>query len=174
MKQLTVVIAFMSLFFCQAQQKQKDVFDTARGGTVEEMKALEAQNKDIINELNPAGFTPLILACYRGNNEVAAYLAPKVKDINYNSSNGTALAAAAVKGNAGMAKILLDNKANPNIADPSGLTPIMYATQFENKELIQLLIKYKADLTKKDSEGRTPYDYAVFTKNPEIINLLKK
>lgn len=156
-----------------AQVKAKDVFDTARTGTVEEMKLLAGKNKDTINAISPMGFSPLILACYRGNTPVAEYLAKNVKNINYNSSSGTALAAAAVKGNLTLAKLLLENKADPNIADPIGMTPLIYAVQFENKELIQLLLKHKANTKQADKDGKTPLDYAAFTKNQEIINLLK-
>lgn len=157
--------------FCMAQGK--DVFDTARTGTLDEMKQLVLKNHDTINAVSPMGFSPLILACYRGNDAVANYLATHVKDINYNSSSGTALAAAVVKGNAALTKTLLENKANPNIADASGITPLVYAVQFENREIIQLLLKYKADYKTKDKEGHSPYDHALFTKNQEIINLFK-
>jgi len=171
-KSFAILILFSAV--CSAQVKtSKDVFDTARSGTVDEMKALIAKNKDTINAVSPMGFTPLILACYRGNNEVAEFLAKNVKDINYNSASGTALAAVAVKGNVRLAKALLENKADPNLTDQMGVSPLMYATQFENKELMELLLKNKANKTTADKEGKTPYDYAVFTKNQEVINLLK-
>lgn len=157
--------------FCMAQGK--DVFDTARTGTLDEMKQLVVKNNDTINAVSAMGFSPLILACYRGNEPVAQYLAKNVKDINFNSSSGTALSAAVVKGNVALTKVLLENKANPNIADASGVTPLVYAVQFENKEIISLLLKYKADAKAKDHEGHSPYDHALFTGNQEIINLFK-
>jgi len=175
MSRMLFFFAMCICTFCHAQiPPAKDVFDTARRGTVDEMKALMVINKDTINAVNNMGFTPLILACYRGNTEVAEFLIKTVKNIDHDSSSGTALAAAAVKGNARLAKALLERGANPNLADPSGMTPLIYATQFENIELMKLLISYKADKKKTDKEGKTPYDYAVFTKNEEVINLLKK
>jgi uncharacterized protein len=170
MKKLLILFLFTSAL---AAAQGKDVFDTARRGSVDEMKTLEAKNKDTINTKNAMGFTPLILACYRGNTAVAEYLAPRVNNINYNSSNGTALASAAVKGDTHLCEVLLKNGANPNLADPNGVTPLVYAVQFENKELVALLVKYKADKNHKDNEGKTPYDHAVFGNNKEIINLLK-
>lgn len=174
MKQLIILFVLMVISLCSAQDKPKDVFDTARRGTVQEMKALEAIDKDTVNAVNPMGFTPLILACYRGNKDVAEYLIKKVKNINYSSSSGTALAATAVKGDVYLSKLLLESKADPNIADPTGVTPLIYAVQFENKELVELLLKHKASVTLADKEGRTPLDHANFTNNQEIINLLKK
>src|SRR5688572_7845400 len=130
MKRVFFLLVLLSAV-CNAQVKSKDVFDVARSGTVEEMKALMQLKKDTINAVNPSQFSPLILACYRGNAPVAEYLAKNVKDINYNSPSGTALAAAAVKGNTAMVKVLLENKANPDIADGMGMTPLLYASQFE-------------------------------------------
>lgn len=170
MKKLVILFLFVTAL---ANAQGKDVFDTARFGTVEEMKALELKSKDTINAKNPAGFTPLILACYRGNKAVAEYLVPRVNNLNYNSSNGTALAAASVKGDNDMAKILLEHGADPNLADPNGMTPLVYAVQFQNKELVALLVKYKANSRQKDNDGKTPYDHAVFAGNKEIINMLK-
>jgi uncharacterized protein len=128
MKKLFALL-LLATGLCAAQTGTKDVFNVARSGTVAEMQALMAMNKDTINAVNPMGFTPLILACYRGNAPVAEFLAGKVKNIDYSSSSGTALAASAVKGNLALVKVLLENKANPNIADGQGMTPLLYAVQ---------------------------------------------
>lgn len=172
MKKLFTLLVLLSAI-CNAQVKSKDVFDVARSGTVDEMAALMQLKKDTINAVNQSGFSPLILAVYRGNTPVAEYLTKNVKNINYNSPNGTALAAAAVKGNTAMVKLLLENKANPDLADAMGMTPLLYSSQFENKEIILLLLKYKANKKLANGEGKTAMDYAVFNKNQEIIDLLK-
>lgn len=166
-----LLVLFTAL--CSAQQKTKDVFDVARSGSVDEIKILMQKSKDTINALNSSGYSTLILACYRGNVPVAEYLASQVNNINYNSSNGTALAAAALKGNVQMVKVLLENKANPDLADGTGMTPLLYAAQFDNKEIITLLLKYKANKALANGEGKSAMDYAVYNKNQEIINLLK-
>ncbi len=173
MKKLFSLTALLLAIVCTAQMKPKDVFDVARSGTVEEMKALVQKNKDTVNAVNQHQYSPLILACYRGNTPVAQYLAKNVSNINYNSPSGTALAAAAVKGDIAMAVMLLENKANPNLADGMGMTPLLYASQLENKELILLLLKYKADKKMVSNDGKSAMDYATFNKNQEIIDLLK-
>jgi ankyrin repeat protein len=157
----------------QVKEKKKDIFDIARSGSVEEVKALMAIHSDTINAVNSMGFTPLILACYKGNTDVAKFLIGNVTSIDHNSTNGTALAATIVKGNVFLAKILLENNANPNKADANGVTPLIYAIQFKNKELIQLLLQFKADTLLADATGKKPFEYAVFTKDQDIINLLK-
>lgn len=174
MRKLILLIGiFLSFTFVTAQDKTKSIFDLARSGTVAEVKDMMKQNPDIINQTNESGFSPLILACYRGNVEVAKFLIDNVKDVNYKSQEGTALSGLSVKYNKDLVTYLLNKKADPNIADATGSTPLFWAVKFGNKELIELLLRYKADKTLKDSQGMTPFEYALQTNNKEIINLLK-
>ena len=115
----------------------------------------------------------MILACYRGNIEVAQFLIENVKDINYNSDMGTALMAATYKNQPELVKSLLKKKANPNAIDANGTTALLLAVQFKNTALVKLLLEYNADKTIKDNKGKTAFEYAVFSQNEQIINLLK-
>jgi ankyrin repeat protein len=135
---------FLSFTFVTAQDKTKSIFDLARSGTVAEVKDMMKQND--INQTNESGFSPLILACYRGNVEVAKFLIDNVKDVNYKSQEGTALSGLS-KYNKDLVTYL--SKADPNIADATGSTPLFWAVKFGNKELIELLLRYKADKTQK-------------------------
>jgi ankyrin repeat protein len=174
MKKLIVLMGiFLSFTTMYAQEKAKSIFDIARSGTVAEVKELMKQNPDVINQTNESGFSPLILACYKGNVEVADFLMDNVKDVNYKSQEGTALAGLSVKYNKNLVEHLLNKNANPNITDATGSTPLFWAVKFSNKELIELLLKYKADKSIIDSQGKTPFEYALQTNNKEIINLLK-
>lgn len=170
---LLILHLFFCFFLATAQEKTRSVFDVARNGTLAEVKELMKQDPDIINKINDNGFSPLILACYRGNVEVAKFLIDNVKDLNYTSPEGTALSGLSVKYNKDLAAYLLSKNADPNIADTSGSTPLFWAVKFGNKELIEMLLKHKADKSKKDSMGMTPFEYALQTNNKEIINLLK-
>jgi len=174
MKKLILLLSiFLGFTLTAAQDKAKSIFDVARTGTVAEVKELMKQNPDVINQTNDSGFTPLILACYRGNIEVANFLIDNVKDVNYKSREGTALSGLAVKYNKELVQHILEKNADPNITDANGATPLFWAVKFGNKELTELLLKYKADKTIKDSQGMTPFEYALQTNNKEIINILK-
>ncbi|MBT2620778.1 ankyrin repeat domain-containing protein [Chryseobacterium sp. ISL-6] len=174
MRKLIIILSvFLSFSFVSAQEKAKSIFDIARSGTVAEVKEQMKQNPDVINQTNESGFSPLILACYKGNLEVAKFLMDNVKDVNYKSQEGTALAGLSVKYNKDLVEYLLKKNADPNIGDTTGSTPLFWAVKFGNKELIELLLKYKADKSKKDSMGMTPFEYALKTNNTDIINLLK-
>ncbi|AZB23545.1 MULTISPECIES: ankyrin repeat domain-containing protein [Chryseobacterium] len=173
MKNIILLLGLFLGSLLSAQEKVKSIFDIARSGTVAEVQELMKQNPDVINQVNENGFSPLILACYRGNIEVAKFLIDNVKDINYKSQQGTALSGLSVKYNKDLVVYLLNKKANPNIADETGATPLFWAVKFGNKELAELLLKNKADKSIKDSQGMTPFEYALQTNNKDIINLLK-
>ena len=154
-------------------QEAKDVFDIARKGTVEQAKEILKANPSAFNTVNVEGYSPLVLACYRGNNEVAKLLIASGSDINGISKMGTPLMAAVVKGNNEIAAILISNKADLNAADANGTTALIYAIQFNNKTVLKLLLENKVDKTHKDKDGKTAFEHAVFAGNEEIINLLK-
>jgi ankyrin repeat protein len=168
-----LVVLLLIVFQFSFSQEEVDVFDVARAGTVEEVKEILKSNPKAFLVVNKEGFSPLLLACYRGNNEVAKFLIDNGSDINASSSMGTPLMAAVVKGNHEIVKILLDKNADINAIDANGTTALMYAVQFQNEYLIKLLLEYKADRSRIDKNGKTAFEFAVFSKNEAIINLLK-
>ncbi|WP_310557261.1 ankyrin repeat domain-containing protein [Flavobacterium sp.] len=168
------LIVFLLFLNCiHSQEISKNIYDIARKGSVAEAKELIVANPKIVLEANKDGFTALVLATYRGNNEVAKLLIESGADINSSSSMGSPLMAAVVKGNNEIAKILLEKKANPNLADANGMTALIYAVQFQNVEILDLLLKYNANKSHKDKQGKTAFEYAAFSGNEKIINKLK-
>lgn len=169
MKKISFIIILLcvNLTFCQSS-----FFDVCRTGNVNDVIAYYSQNKDCVNKINEAGYTPLILACYHGNEEVAKFLIDKVEDINGTSDYGTPLMAAVVKGNTEIVKMLLDKKADTNIADSNGTTALHYAVMFKNYDIIKLLVQANADITLKDNRDKSALDYAMIYKDKKISNLL--
>jgi uncharacterized protein len=168
-------VLILSFLFFQTifSQTSADVFDIARKGTVAEAREAVKADPKAFHTVNAEGYSPLILACYRGNAEVAKYLIETGSDINGTSSMGTPLMAAVVKGNTEIVRHLLEKKANPDLSDANGTTALIYAAMFKNPEIIKLLLANKADKTKTDKNGKTAFEYAVFSGNETIINLLK-
>jgi ankyrin repeat protein len=169
------LVVFCILFYsnCVIGQKTLDVFDIARKGTVEQVKEALKENPNSFNVVNEDGYSPLVLACYKGNNEVAKLLIETGSDINGKSKMGTPLMAAVVNGNLEIVKLLLSKKVDVDFANKNGITALMYAVQFQNSEIIKLLLQNKPDKSIKDNQGKTAFEYAVFSRNEEIINLLK-
>lgn len=153
--------------------QRKNCFDIARKGTLDEIITEYNSNNKVIDSVDTNSTSMLILACYRGNEDVAKFMVQKKANLDYVSGNGTALMACVVKGNFEMAEILLKNKANPNLADANGITALMFAVQFQNEKMVNLLLENKANKNSADKQGKTAFEYAVFSKNELITNLLK-
>ena len=173
MKQKLLMLCFAASLSLSTNAQQKDIFDLARSGSTAEIKHLVKSDNDLINKVNDRGFTPLILAAYRNNEAAVNFLAPKVNNIDYNSSAGTALTAACYQGLTSIVAVLLKNKANPNIADANGTTPLIYATIGNHVDIIQLLLQYNADKKHKDNKGNSALQYALVNNNNKLITLLK-
>jgi len=173
MKKIYFIIFQLFLLNTAFSQTKMDLFDIARKGNLEQIKEVYLANPNALLSINENGFSPLIIACYHNNYDIAKFLIDHQSNINSSSPMGSPLMAAVVKGNVAIAKLLLENKADVNSIDPKGTTALMYAVMFKNSDLVQLLLQYKADKTKKDNTGKTAFEYAVFSGNETIINLLK-
>ena len=67
---------------------------------------------------------------------------------------------------------LLELGADPNQADGTGKTPLMYAAEF-GPEHVKALLKAGADPKAKDKKGRTALDYANRAGKPKVAALLQ-
>lgn len=161
------------MIFCSILGFSQNVFDVARKGTLVEMKEIMKANKKTINQIDERSFSPLILACYHRNIEVAEFLIENVENLNYVSNQGSALAALCINYDKNLVQKLLDHKANPNVQDNNGVTPLIWAVKMGNAELVQMLLHYGADKKISDKNDKTAFEYAINSKNLEIINLLK-
>lgn len=116
-------------------QIRNNIFDLARTGSVDNIKALKAKNADTINSIDSSGYLPPILACYSGNMDVANFLANHVKNINGSSRMGTPLMA--------IIELLIDANADIAFKDRRGNLAIDYVNMTHNETIINLLIKNK-------------------------------
>lgn len=149
-----------------------DLYDIVRNGSVAMLKEVIKTDPDFINRKNKDGYTPLILACYSGNAEVANYLIENVKDINSGSKFGTPLMAASVKGYDKIVDLLIDKGALVDATDPNGTTALHYAIIFGFDDVAKRLIKAKASSSLKDNRGKTALDYAKMLGKTEIVKLI--
>ncbi len=169
-KQLTV---FLFLFISLGMNAQIDIYEIARHGCAEDLQIVFKNYPNIINLKNESGFSPLTIASYSGNLEIATLLAKHVENIDLNSNVGTPLMAAVYRNNNDIAKMLLDLGADSNIADGKGTTALHYAIKFKNVNLIKVLVNNGADINLKDNKGLSPLDYAKIDNNENIVELLK-
>lgn len=95
-------------------------------------------------------------------------------DINTQDKDGlTTLHIASDRGDLDAVKYLVENKANINIQDATGRTPLVYAVEiYRNDEVIKYLIEQGADKNIKMMSGRTALFSAVEYRSIEIVKLL--
>lgn len=160
----------LSFFQLRAQE---DLFSWIRNGEVAKVESYIESIPEAVNQLSKEGFSPLILASYTGSLELVQLLVSKGAAVNHNSSMGTALMAAIVKNHVPAVQFLLEKGADVNVWDERGTTPLIYAVQFKNKEVIKLLLNHKPDTSHTDKNGKTAFEYAVFSGDVDIIELLK-
>ena len=165
---------FFLLFFISTTVifSQSNIFDASRKGTVNDVISIYTKDTNSINKINEAGYTPLILACYYGNEDVVKFLIDKVEDINGTSEYGTPLMAAVVKGDLNIIEMLLEKNADTNIADANGTTALHYATLFKQPDIVKLLVNAGAKTDVKDGRGQSALDYAVLNNNDQILKIL--
>lgn len=113
-------------------------------------------------------------AAIRDKAEVLRLLAGG-KDVNEREKpelNGTnALEVAASSGNLEIVQILLKAKAQVNVTDAIGWTPLMIAARNGYPEIVKVLLKAGANPNLKNNDGKTAYD---LTGNEEIKRLLNR
>lgn len=166
-----LLILFISINAVFAQNV--NCFDVARKGNLSDIKALFEKDKSIIDAIDDKGSSMLILACYRGNDEVVSFLLDNNVDVNFVSKNGTALMACVVKSEFEFIDKLLLKGAKIDVTDQNGITALMLAVQFNNPEMVKKLLNAKANKELKCNQNKTAFEYAVEFNYEEIINLLK-
>lgn len=133
------------------------------------------KNPEIINNYSNDGFTPLGLAAYFGNYEIARYLVLKGADVNLVSSNGFYISPlqSAIGGNfTEIAKMLIENNAIINNAQKAGITPLHLAAENGNIEIIILLLEKGANVKAMMEGGKFPCDLALEKGYTDIAEIL--
>jgi hypothetical protein len=88
MKQALIIPFLLFCTWCNYLNAQT-VHELARTGTVEQMKAYLVKDSLALNRLSERGISPFILACYRGNNDVAKFLLDCGADVTYCTPEGS-------------------------------------------------------------------------------------
>jgi ankyrin repeat protein len=164
------------LFYCtNAILFAQDIHDLARSGSVAEVELFLKQDPDAINRLSDRGITPFILACYRGNNEVAKYLMNNGADVNVCTTEGSAIYGILFKNNTEMLSFVLEKGISPNDTcqfQQFG-TPLHMAMSLKRYESVELLLKYGVNKSIPNQEGST-IDELLIRYNDEMLTKIFK
>ena len=151
------------------------LFEAAAVGKFDTVAHLIYTHPDSINEYADDGFTPLGLACYFGQFEVARYLILKGADVNQPSNNGFhvfPIHSAAAGDYTDIARILIENGAQVNVRQQAGATPLHSAAQNGNLELLIMLLENGAETNVRMEGGKMPADLARDKGFDEIAEIL--
>lgn len=152
-----------------------DLFEAAAIGETERVRELLDADSTLLNAVNPDGFSPLGLASFFGQEEVAALLLSLGADANTVSQNAMQVQPlhSAVTGNhSSLAQTLLEVGADVNAVQNGGLTPLMGAAQNGNAELVRLLLSHGAQAGTVNEEGLSAADLAQEEGHGEVLILL--
>ena len=152
-----------------------NLFEASAVGKFDVVAHLVYSHPDAVNQYAPDGFTPLGLACYFGQFEVARYLVLKGADVNLPCNNGFhvfPIHSAAAGDYTDIARMLVENGAQVNVKQQAGATPLHSAAQNGNLELLILLLENGAETQVRMEGGKLPADLAMEKGFADISEIL--
>ena len=119
--------------------------------------------------------TPLCLAVYNGNIDLVKLLlqAPGIQINQAGLENTSPLYYAADRGHEEIVELLLNNEADPNIPDASGMVALQVACLNGYERVVELLLDKGADTEVAVLDNYTPYRLAGIGGHHAIISLLE-
>ncbi|KAG4090289.1 ankyrin [Neocallimastix lanati (nom. inval.)] len=129
-----------------------------------------------ITKRNKNDKTPLMYAIFHGEKKFDPFAIElkRIEKIEKIDDQGNMLLLKLVKNSNSdirMIENLLSSGANVNYCDDDNKTPLIYAVENEDIELVKLLIKYKADINYEVC-GRTPLKLAIKKNNIDIARII--
>lgn len=123
------------------------------------------------------GLSALFYAAFYGHNMIMEYLLNCGASINERNLTGVTPLGKAVESTrpdvVGTVKCLLRHRADPNIADCNGNTPLLKAVKSGSIELVKCLIAHSTiDVNKQNNEKNTALHEAAFKGNKDLVDRL--
>lgn len=164
------------LFFTLFQVRAQDIFEIARKGTAKEMQRLLKKHPEQLQHRSEQGATPLLLATYRGNYEVAALLLELGADPNLCYKEGAAIYGVIFKADTSMLHLLISHGVDVN--QPCQFQelgyPIHLAINLQRIDVLKQLITAGARLDVLDAQGRSISDLLRIYQNPQLNQLFQQ
>jgi hypothetical protein len=123
-----------------------------------------------LNPMTADGETPLMMAVFKGQTELAIQMIDKGADVN--QPGWTPLHYAATAGNVQLIKILLDKFAYIDAESPNKTTPLMMAAHYGTPGAVKLLLEEGADVSLKNDLGLTAIDFAQQAKKQDSVDVI--
>ncbi|HEX6562935.1 MAG TPA: ankyrin repeat domain-containing protein [Chthoniobacterales bacterium] len=132
---------------------------------------------DLVKELNALNFQfngdDFVRSAAEGDQKALGLFFAAGFDVNTpNTAGYTGLMAAAERGRVDIVKLLLDHKADPNVAGRDAVTALMLAAENNQPEIVKLLLDRGADPNRQDHNGWTAVLKAAYQGNAKCIEIL--
>ena len=154
-----------------------DIYHLCIAGDASAVLAKIAADPTLLEAHNSDGWTPLHLAAFFGQVELANVLIDRGADVNARSTNSmknTPLHAAAAGGNVQAVDLLLKRGADANATQEGGWTALHSAAQSGNRAMVETLIAQGADVNVRAANNQSPLDMALLKGHQEIVELLEQ
>lgn len=129
-----------------------------RDGSLKAAQALVDWPKTNIDTRTLQDESPLMMACLRGQADMARQLIARGADVN--KTGWTPLHYAATSGSIAIIQMLLDENAYIDAESPNGTTPLMMAAMYGTPDAVRLLLDAGADPTIRNQLGLAALDFA--------------
>lgn len=140
------------------------IHEAAATGDLEAVRQLLASRPDLVNAFSGDGYSPLHLACFFHQPEVARYLVDQGAEVSAPSANGQhvrPLHSAAAARSSELVALLLEKGADINAAQANGFTALHAAAHQGDEVLIKMLLERGADINAIAHDGTTPMEQAL-------------
>ena len=119
-----------------------ELINYIRSGQVAPLKLTLESNPQLANAKDERGFTPLVLATYMGQKEIAETLLEYGAEIDAQDALGnTTLMGVCYKGSQDLAEMLITKGANINLSNKEGDTALTFAEKHGQEGIANLLIQ---------------------------------
>lgn len=152
-------------------------YEAIVAGRIEQVRKELHDNNRLLNAYGPDGFTPIALACFFEQYDVAKMLLDAGADPDIaanNISKVNALHAAVAKNNAPLCALLIQMGANVNAPQMSNVTALHSAAHRNNLEIVTLLVENGADVDAKMDNGDTALMIAVREGKAKVSGYLEQ
>ena len=154
--------------------EMKELIAAVSSRQVDRVEQMLEATPELVNQCNPAGFSPLHYAARKGDIEMGQLLLEKNADVSGRQANhgGTPLQYAASGGHKEFAEFLIENGAGVDATDTNGRTPLMWAAKAGHVDIADMLIARGADVNATAKGGWTALHQAAQGQHKDVVILL--